>query len=124
MLTSLLQRHGFVANFALESAPELFMRRLELIRQPKLENTTLIACIPLTLPDPSGRPIIIIKPREPQTTSSNELRCLLCTYMEGLRVRLQQLNFNRDVKEPPILQYIAILDMEGTSFRSAVRPLI
>ena len=97
------------------------MRRLELIRQPKLDYTTLIACIPLTLPDPSGRPIIIIKPRELQTTSSNELRCLLCTYMEGLCVRLQQLNFNHDVKEPPVLQYIVLFDMEGTSLSSAVR---
>ena len=122
MQISFRQRHGFVASFALESARGLLMRRLELIRQPKLDIARFIVCLPLTSPDPFGRPIVIAKPRELQHTSSLDDQCLLCTCMEALRVRLQQLNFNRDVKEPPVLQYIFLLDMEGMSLSSAVRP--
>lgn len=97
---------------------------MELGRTFNTDSIGFIACLPLTSPDPLGRPIIIIKPTVLQAISSSEIHRVLCACMEVLRIRLQQLNSKRDVKEPPVLQYIAVLDMEGTSFRSAVRPLI
>lgn len=120
-MTSFLQRHGFVVSFVLEDAQKIIVRRLELLLRPKLNATRFIVCLPLTSLDPFGRPMIIIKPTELSLTSPHELQYLLCAGMEALRIRLQTHNSTRDVNDPPVLQYIALLDMEGMSLHSAVR---
>ncbi|EPT04652.1 hypothetical protein FOMPIDRAFT_1080129, partial [Fomitopsis schrenkii] len=61
-MTTSLQRHGFVAYFALEDAREILMRRLELLRRPKMDSKGFVICLPPTSLDPFGRPTIIIKP--------------------------------------------------------------
>ncbi|KAH9839140.1 CRAL/TRIO domain-containing protein [Rhodofomes roseus] len=112
-----LKRHKFVASFALENMRQIMFDRLHPYSRPRIEPTPFLRCLPLTSVDPFGRPVIIVKPKELQF-SSPQLPFILRTCMEGLRVRFQQLNSKRDVKEPPVLQYIALLDMEGTTFVS------
>lgn len=95
-MTTSLQRHGFVAYFALEDAREILMRRLELLRRPKMDSKGFVICLPPTSLDPFGRPTIIIKPTKLQSDPSLELQYFLCACMEALRARLQQHNSERD----------------------------
>ncbi|KAH9920156.1 CRAL-TRIO domain-containing protein [Fomitopsis serialis] len=115
-----LKRHKFVASLALEDIRRIMLGRLSPISRPRTDVAQFLRCLPLSSVDSFGRPIIVIRPKGLQL-SSPELPSILNTSMESLRVRLHQLNSKCDVREPPVLQYIALLDMEGVSITSAGR---
>ncbi|KZT71723.1 CRAL/TRIO domain-containing protein [Daedalea quercina L-15889] len=113
-----LKRHKFVASFALEDIRQILLHRLEIVHVQRKDIAPFLRCVPLTSVDPFGRPIVIVTPTKLQL-SPDQLPHILRNCMEALRVRLQQLNFKRDVKQPPVLQHIVLLDMEGMSVASA-----
>ncbi|KAI1795508.1 CRAL/TRIO domain-containing protein [Ganoderma leucocontextum] len=117
----LLKRHKFTVSFALENARDVLLWRLAVIpaaipRPP----TPFLQCLPRNAQDPFGRPIVVVKLSQ-LLGSPQDVRPALVQYMELLRLNLEAVNGKReavDDHERPILQYIALIDIDGFSMQS------
>ncbi|PIL36055.1 hypothetical protein GSI_01715 [Ganoderma sinense ZZ0214-1] len=117
----LLKRHKFTVSFALESARDVLLWRLAVISAPvPRPPISFLRCLPSNAQDPFGRPIVVVKLSQ-LLGSRQDVRPALVQYMELLRLNLEAVNRERvtlDDHEQPILQYIALIDIDGISMQS------
>ena len=77
--------------------------------QPPL---SLLHCLPSSVSDPFGRPIILLKVSALAAEhGTDEFKKLLMPTIDRLQVHLKELNESERRKERPILQYIVLLDL-------------
>lgn len=102
----------------------MLLWRLAVISTPvPRPPTPFLRCLPRNAQDPFGRPIVVVKLSQ-LLGSPQDVRPALVQYMELLRLNLEAVNRERealDVHERPILQYIALIDIDHISMQSVVR---
>ncbi|KAI0935353.1 hypothetical protein AcV7_003816 [Taiwanofungus camphoratus] len=116
----ILKRHKFTVSFALESLRTALIWRLTAL--PVLESNiqpSFLRCFPVTIRDSFGRPIIFLK-LAAISEIRGDLRLVFMNTMEVLRLHLQWLNTKLDLEDQalPVMQYVALIDVEGVSFQS------
>ncbi|CCL99661.1 uncharacterized protein FIBRA_01681 [Fibroporia radiculosa] len=117
-----LKRHDFVVPYAIESIRIQLLWRMNVLPQSAIRSPSFIRCLPVNARDPSGqRPVVFLR-LSGISEISVDSRDILVGCMELLRLHLQRLNSLCDVEQiparQPILQYIAIVDMEGVSYKN------
>ncbi|EMD33718.1 hypothetical protein CERSUDRAFT_117796 [Gelatoporia subvermispora B] len=122
-LFRILKRDKFIVSFALESARRSLIWRLNTL--PECAHYTpcpVLKCLPSDVRDPFGRPIVYMEVRA-FGDNSEGLRQSVANTMELLRVHLKTLNDSNDCPSravtQPILQYVALLDIQGVTFQCA-----
>lgn len=87
-------------------------------------HPSFFRCLPSDVVDPFGHPIVILKLSE-VVGAPGDLRMALLRCLELLRHHLASLNHHQNTinaGHTPKLQYVALLDIDGLSFSSVVRP--
>ena len=86
--------------------------------------TPFLRCLPPTAHDPFGRPIVLMRLAE-FNGDLEDLKTIIIRNMELFRLHLERLNeqSREDVEFRPILQYVALLDIQCVSFSSMVSDL-
>ena len=81
--------------------------------------SALILCLPTSVRDPFGRPILILK-LAPLSDSTENFKKMLIHNMELLRLLLVHMNKPQCSVSRPVLQYVALLDISGATLNNAV----
>ncbi|KAF8893464.1 CRAL-TRIO domain-containing protein [Infundibulicybe gibba] len=108
------RRHRFTRSFAMEYIRKTLVWRLAHLwplAPPIL--MPMLHCLPGTVRDPLGRPILIIEV-VPFNESSDAVKHIIIQAIERLRSRLQR--FSESCTKP-VLQYIVLLDLKRLSFQ-------
>ena len=106
----------------MESIRQNLVWRINTIR-PSIEEPPLgiLHCLPSSVSDPFGRPIIVLKVSALAAEHSTDtFKHLLMPTIDHLQVNLKKLNASQKRTERPILQYIVLLDLAGGSIQHVV----
>ena len=115
---SFVQRHKFITSYALKAFRETLAWRLTSLPDSTFCPLALsLHCLPAAACDPFGPPVLLI--RLSSLIQNEDLRPSLVQNMECLRLHLERMNKDNETTRP-VLQYVALLDVEGLSFRAVV----
>lgn len=78
-----------------------------------------VFCFPNHIRDPFGRPILLIKSSSLSMLSDSS-KAPITQGLELLRQHLRLLNISQTQDDPPILQYVVLLDLAGLSLQGIV----
>ncbi|KAG9220449.1 hypothetical protein CCMSSC00406_0003905 [Pleurotus cornucopiae] len=111
------RRHKFTRSFAMESIRKILVWRLD-VMWPVVDFGSLPAvfCFPNHIRDPFGRPILLIKSSSLSMLSDSS-KAPITQGLELLRQHLRLLNISQTQDDPPILQYVVLLDLAGLSLQ-------
>ncbi|KAF4597952.1 CRAL-TRIO domain-containing protein [Pleurotus pulmonarius] len=111
------RRHKFTRSFAMESIRKILVWRLD-VMWPVVDLGSLPAvfCFPNHIRDPFGRPILLIKSSSLSMLSDSS-KAPITQGLELLRQHLRLLNSSQTEDDPPILQYVVLLDLAGLSMQ-------
>ncbi|KAI0081971.1 CRAL/TRIO domain-containing protein [Panus rudis PR-1116 ss-1] len=113
----ILKRQKFTSSFALEALRHTLVWRMNSL--PPLHiapPSPFMQCLPPMNRDPLGHPILVVR-LAGVTESSEDLRPVMLRNVELLRLHLARLNAEGHLSKP-ILQFVALLDIEGVSLNS------
>ncbi len=112
------QRNNFTRSFTLEAVRKNLVWRLSNLRSPLEQTTTnFLQCLPSSILDPFDRPVIVLKMMA-FNQASDAIKPLVLHVFELLRLNLERLN--NDARMNPVLQYVVILDLEGSLLQNLV----
>lgn len=112
------QRNNFTRSFTLEAVRKNLLWRLNNLRSPLEQTTTnFLQCLPSSILDPFDRPVIVLK-MVAFNQASDAIKPWVLHVFELLRLNLERLNNN--VRMNPVLQYVVILDLEGSLLQNLV----
>ena len=81
----------------------------------------ILHCLPSSVSDPFGRPIIVLKVSALAAEhSTDDFKHLLMPTINHLQLHLKELNALEERKERPILQYVVLLDLAEVSIQHVV----
>jgi retinaldehyde-binding protein 1 len=106
----------------MESIRQNLVWRINTIH-PSLEEPPLgiLHCLPSSVSDPFGRPIIVLKVSALAAEhSTDDFKLLLMPTINHLQLHLKELNALEERKERPILQYVVLLDLAEVSIQHVV----
>jgi len=111
-LFRILKRNNFTRSFTLEAIRKNLLWRLSNLRSPLEQTTTnFLQCLPSSILDPFDRPVIVLK-MVAFNQASDAIKPWVLHVFELLRLNLERLNNNARMN--PVLQYVVILDLEGS----------
>ncbi|KAJ3555644.1 hypothetical protein NM688_g2461 [Phlebia brevispora] len=114
-----LRRHKFISSFALQALRETLVWRLRILRPVVTAPLSpFLHCLPTTVHDPFGRPIVVLNVAS-ICSAPSDIKSSFIHNMELLRMHLVHLNELQFAVSRPILQYVALLDIRGISFNNA-----
>jgi retinaldehyde-binding protein 1 len=88
---------------------------------PVKSQLEIIHCLPSSVSDPFGRPIIVLKVSALVAEyTADTFKLLLLSTIDRLQAHLKKLNTSRDRKGRPIFQYIVMLDLADVSIQHVV----
>jgi hypothetical protein len=84
------------------------------------QSTPILHCLPTSVRDPFGRPILVIEVI-PASKTLDTFKPLIIQAFERLRILLEGLNNDEDPRSrPTVLQYMVLLDLKEFSFKDFV----
>ncbi|EIN11534.1 CRAL/TRIO domain-containing protein [Punctularia strigosozonata HHB-11173 SS5] len=114
----ILRRNSFETDPTSKVLEDTLRWRLSTVpRRPGPEIKPFFRLLPSTCKDPQGRPIIVLRSRDP-LPSGNTLRDEVLWWMECLRINLLQLNAAIGDGDWPVLQYAVLIDVSGATMRN------
>ncbi|KII92678.1 hypothetical protein PLICRDRAFT_37455 [Plicaturopsis crispa FD-325 SS-3] len=120
----LSKRQSFTKSLAMEAIRKNLLWRINDL-QPALSEpaSNIIHCLPTSIRDPYGRPILVIRASDFGSGVGDPKALLLATF-ERLRILLKGLSDEGEWTThgtrppPPVLQYVVLLDLKGVSVQS------